>query len=197
MPESLTFAKSFQVQRHTDSPALFLNISFLLSQKPALQQLLQLQSIFTFSTVTRRVGTITTAGIVDVFNEKVRERKARAGLFPSLFDLPPASTIIDATLAVRHSVLRSQYVRSAGLTMRLALTALALAAVSLVVLSLSAPIVFHGQIVTLQVSLISTQADPAPPPPSSSAAADNSSKYFCEHTLTHHHAQPPSSNRNS
>ena len=132
---------------------------------------------------------------MDVFIEKVREREARAGLFPSLFDLPPVSTIIDATLAVRHSVLRSQYVRAAGLTMRLAVTALALAAASLFVLSLSAPMVFQGQIVTLQVSLISTQVNPAPPLPSPSAAADNSSKYFCEHSVIHSEAPP--SNRAS
>jgi hypothetical protein len=112
--------------------------------------------------------------------KKVRECESHAGLHPSILDLPPLSTIIDATLAVRHRVLRNQYVGAASLTMRLALTALALAAVSLFALSLSAPMVFQGQTLTLQVSLTSTQVDPPLPEPS---AIDNSTKYFCKHSL--------------
>jgi hypothetical protein len=110
----------------------------------------------------------------------VKERESHASLHSFILDLPPLPTIIDATLAVRHRVLRGQYVRAASLTMRLALTALALAAVSLFAFSFSAPMVFQGQILTLQVSLISTQVDP---PLSEPLAVDNSSKYFCKHSL--------------
>lgn len=109
----------------------------------------------------------------------------------TILNLKPVRNIIHATLAIRHFVLRSQYVRASSLAVRLALTALALAAVSLFALTLSAPIVFQGQVVSFQVSLVSNEDNYSPPlsassplpTPSAVPEADNSTKYFREYPL--------------
>src|SRR5450432_1997489 len=79
----------------------------------------------------------------------------------------PSAIIFHAILALRGFVVRSRYGRATGFIMRLALTAGTLVVILLLALSLTAPIIFHGQIVALQVNLVpSKQSRPDREPPS-------------------------------
>lgn len=102
-----------------------------------------------------------------------------------------------ATLAARTPLVRGPYFRAANLTLKLLFTIFALAAVSIVILSNSVPIVFHKETITFQISIPlasipisnepaaaaqpSTESAPSTPSPTTLTpppAATNSTKYF-------------------